>query len=1470
MKRIQKFSITLLLLASIFFLLTKVATAQFKATLEEHTDIIASVAFRPNGVMLASASWDQTVRLWNVNTGRLLHTLTGHTNEVMSVTFSPDGQTLASASWDGTIRLWNPNNGKIKRTLTGHAGGVAAVTFSPDGNTLASGSADRTIRLWNAKTWKLEKTLTGHTDVVESLAFGPHGNMLASGSRDTTLRLWDPNNGREKETLTEHTGTVNALAFSPDGKTLASGSRDQTIRLWDPQNGQPTNTLTGYTDWVNPVAFSPDGKVLLIGGRGISLWDIEIGQYKKPLAGDIGNALSVVFSPDGRTVASGSADRKIHLWEFNASDYEIPSITTNGMIRLVYFLPNDRPARRDRIPALRQLIKDTQQFFADQMQSHGFGRKTFSVETDKDGEPVVHRINGKFDENYYNKNDQIVPEDAVWEEIVEHFDDFQHIYFIAIDVSSEALGINDASCGLAAPSYFSLNNRFASVDGLALRHRDITQGEEALGAMSLIPASGECFEDNRGFQHRLRATIHELGHTFGLEHDFREGFDSDTAVGGKAFSLSKCDAEWLSVSRFFNSKSKFDNAPGEIQFLPMQTYNQETISLRFQVTDPDGLHQAQLLVPTILEQAELAGWGPYRLFDCKKLNGKTDTVVSAMRTEEIVDRVTLQIMDINGNITWATFPIEFDATVVAQSALDLNSDGILNILDLTSITSRLGRRGQNPADVNGDRVVNTRDLLLVAAGVSSISQEAVETFDATQIQKWLADANQLGIENEYQRKGIVFLQRLFAEIELSSKSVEVATGPLKAIFGRHTDDVPSITFSPDGDTLASGSWDETIRLWDPHRGQLKATLIGHTSNIHSVAFSPDGQTLVSAGRDTTLRLWDPRTGELKTTPTENKDWITSVVFSPDGQTLASGGAGGKVLLRNTDTGQLKETLTQHTTVIGKVVESVAFSPDGQTLASGNRDETIRLWNPNNGRHKRTLTGHTGTVNALAFSPDGQTLASGSRDGTIRLWNSENGKLKTTLTGYTDWMNPVAFSPDGQYLACGRYNTIRLWNTQTGEYKNISERHTGHILCLAFSPDGQTLASSSEDNTVLLWDFQTLLEQSPTLETGPNKITGPWLWMIAPTRAGQGGARSNNIDSLAVVSGGNVTESTVAANGAQESDAVGNYVWTLSEIAETGGDNVNDVINNINMAIGDIDDHSSYALITLESATPQSDVTMRAGSDDAIKIWLNGEVVHNNPINRGAEDYQDTFKVDLKQGDNLLLVKVSERDSGWSMFIGIDADVNAVYKRPPDPVVSEDVNSDGIVNILDLVLISANFGQTGENTADVNGDGIVNIVDLVKVAGAMGAGAAAPSAFPQTLEGLTAADVRHWLTQAQQFGLTDAASQRGILLLEQLLASLIPKETSLLPNYPNPFNPETWIPYQLSKPAEVTLYIYAVNSALIRTLALGHQPAGMYQSKGRAAYWDGRNQVGESVASGVYFYTLSAGDFTATGKMLIRK
>ena len=209
------------------------------------------------------------------------------------------------------------------------------------------------------------------------------------------------------------------------------------------------------------------------------------------------------------------------------------------------------------------------------------------------------------------------------------------------------------------------------------------------------------------------------------------------------------------------------------------------------------------------------------------------------------------------------------------------------------------------------------------------------------------------------------------------------------------------------------------------------------------------------------------------------------------------------------------------------------------------------------------------------------------------------------------------------------------------------------------------------------------------------------------------------------------------------------------------------------------------------------------------------------------------------------------------------------------LVTGDVNRDGQVNVLDMILVSRHFGEdaSANPQADVNRDGIINIQDLIVVAQHLGEStvSAAPSVIAAiNNRRLTPAMVQAWITQAQVADDGSLAFRQGIANLERLLALFIPEETALLHNYPNPFNPETWIPYQLAEPAEVTLTIHSVNGTLVRTLALGYQPAGIYQTRSRAAYWDGKNNLGEPVASGVYFYTLTAGDFNATRKMVIRK
>ena len=270
------------------------------------------------------------------------------------------------------------------------------------------------------------------------------------------------------------------------------------------------------------------------------------------------------------------------------------------------------------------------------------------------------------------------------------------------------------------------------------------------------------------------------------------------------------------------------------------------------------------------------------------------------------------------------------------------------------------------------------------------------------------------------------------------------------------------------------------------------------------------------------------------------------------------------------------------------------------------------------------------------------------------------------------------------------------------------------------------------------------------------------------------------------------------------------------------------------------------------------------------------------VNRGSIELASTALSGVNKGDGTLatvtfeVLEVKASTLTLSETLLSDSQGNTFRPQVEDGKVTEppelkaDVTGDGVVNIQDLVLVASRFGQTGQNSADVNGDGVINIADLVLVAGALGASTGAPSLNPGSLGMLTAADVHEWLSQAYQLNSSDIGYRQGLLVLERLLAALTPKETTLLPNYPNPFNPETWIPYHLANASNVKITIYDTRGTLVRRLELGHQPAGYYTSRSRAAYWDGQNTLGERVASGIYFYQLQADNVSLLRKMLILK
>ena len=435
-----------------------------------------------------------------------------------------------------------------------------------------------------------------------------------------------------------------------------------------------------------------------------------------------------------------------------------------------------------------------------------------------------------------------------------------------------------------------------------------------------------------------------------------------------------------------------------------------------------------------------------------------------------------------------------------------------------------------------------------------------------------------------------------------------------------------------------------------------------------------------------------------------------------------------------------------------------------------------------------------------------------------------------------------------------------------------------------------------------------LEGNPGVPTGGPKITGPWLWAIVP-----GTALNANTDFLARASRNATTELKVATHGAKEGKAVGEGKWRLHRLDASRGDNINRMTAALGWGSGsEIYDHIVYGSVILDAPKAQ-ETTMFVGSDDAVKVWLNGALVHSAFVARAANDYQDFFPATLKAGQNVLLVALDNRGhGGFSGFFGFAPDAKYTVFRPSMNFgfeIETPAEEISVGETLTLHLNVENVSDLGGWQADLTFDPkvlkAVSVAEgdflkpedgetyftegsikntLGKITGiralqldgpdVTGLGRLLSVTFTVIGTGTSEITLDNFLAGTRRGEKTRSIPPEMTVTVQAARAApeaeMRPDRTALLTNYPNPFNPETWIPYQLSIAADVRLTIYDVRGVMVRRVALGHQPAGYYTRRSRAAYWDGRNQTGEPVASGVYFYTLTAGEFTATRKLLIRK
>ena len=922
-----------------------------------------------------------------------------HSDTVCSVKHNSEGSLLVSASADDTVKLWD-GNGVILKTFTGHSGNVLSADFSPDASKIVSGGEDKNLKIWNVNTGKLEDTLSGHTGSVLSVAWSPDRTKVASGSSDDTVKIWNPDTGAVEKTLS-HSGDVRQIAWSPDGTVLASASNDYTVNIWNANTGQLVKTLTHGTkssssggDNVRSLAWSPDGDYIVTGvedysassDTNIRIWEVSDGTVLRNIAST--NAVyAVAWSPDGTKIAAGGYGKKIRILDPNTGA-ELHFIQGGGV----------------QDAAINSIQFKTNEFIT---VSYSISVKTIKMD-DKD-DTKVNNTTSLHNEHVYQ---------VVWN---------NEKTLMASTSADDKVRIWDAN-GIVK---LELSGHSGNVYSASINTNEVASGgaDKTIKIWSISPGDMGLVRTFFGHSEGVSTVAWSPDGTkvaSGSSDDTVKIWNPDTGAVEKTLSHSG-DVRQIAWSPDGTMLASASND------YTVNIWNANTGQLVKTLTH--GTKSSSSGGDNVRSLA----WSPdgdYIVTGVEDYSASSDTNIRIWKVSD--GTVLRNIASTNAVYAVAWSP---DGTKIAAGGYGEK----IRILDPNTGAELHFIQGGGVQDAAINSIQFKSDTALTIAVSENVKELAITNKDPSKTITTETTSHSSTVNSVKKGAGgYMVTSSADGTVKLwSPNGVDVAL----TLTG-HSGSVDSAALSPDSTRTVTGGNDKTVKIWKNFvdddgieiwaastRG-LERTFFGHSGSVLTVDWSPDGTKVASGSSDDTVKIWNPDTGAVEKTLSHSGD-VRQIAWSPDGTVLASASNDYTVNIWNANTGQLVKTLTHGTKSSssgGDNVRSLAWSPDGDYIVTGvedysaSSDTNIRIWKVSDGTVLRNIAS-TNAVYAVAWSPDGTKIAAGGYGKAVFIWSSSVIPSTTTplatLSSLGDNVHSLSWkSNDTIYVAHGIY--LQQW------------------------------------------------------------------------------------------------------------------------------------------------------------------------------------------------------------------------------------------------------------------------------------------------------------------------------------------------------------------------------------------------------------------------------------------------------------